>query len=101
MNIIRSIKRGYRWAAEKLDNVCDWLRSKWARVAASVGLALGGAALTQAQTAPATPAFDYTTFSGLLMTGLTVVGSVAAGIAAIAAGVLVWKKIKSYFGKAG
>jgi len=45
--------------------------------------------------------FDYTTFSGTLTSGLGVVISVASGIAAIMAGVIVWKKVAKYFNKAG
>ena len=48
-----------------------------------------------------TPLFDYTTFSGSLVAGLAVVGTVAAGIASVMAGVQVWRKISKYFSKAG
>jgi hypothetical protein len=45
--------------------------------------------------------FDYTTFSTTLTGGLSTVIAVATGIAAIMAGVLVWKKVAKYFNKAG
>ena len=46
-------------------------------------------------------AFDYTSFNTVLTGGLVVVGATAGGIAAIRAGVIVWRKIQSYFNKAG
>lgn len=50
---------------------------------------------------PLLATFDYTDFADTFTAGLLVVGSIAASIAAISAGVMVWKKIRSYFSKAG
>jgi len=51
--------------------------------------------------AQATPAFDYTTFNGILAAGVVVVGATAGLIAAVKGGVMVWRKIASYFNRAG
>jgi len=45
--------------------------------------------------------FDYADYGAVLTDGLAVVGTLAGSIAAISAGVMVWRKIKSYFNKAG
>lgn len=45
--------------------------------------------------------FDSTVFTGTLSAGLSTVGTLAAGIAAICASVMVWKKVAKYFSKAG
>jgi len=45
--------------------------------------------------------FDYTDYTDVLTAGVLVVGTVAASIAAISAGVMVFKKVKGYFAKAG
>ena len=51
--------------------------------------------------ASAQAAFDYTTYDTTLTGGLAVIGATAGGIAAISAGVMVWRKIRSYFNRAG
>ena len=45
--------------------------------------------------------FEYETYFEVLDGGLVNVGAIAGTIAAISAGVMVWRKIKSYFNKAG
>lgn len=45
--------------------------------------------------------FDGSLFTAELTTGAATAGAVATSIATICAGVLVWKKVAKYFGKAG
>ncbi len=67
------------------------------RLMVGLGLFLGLLSSARADTA----AFDYTTYNTALTGGLVIVGSTAGAIAAIAAGVMVWRKIAKYFQKAG
>ncbi len=73
------------------------VKQNWGKLALSASIIVGSGGVALADGA----AFDYTTYSTILTGGLAVVGSVAAGIAAIKGGVMVWKKIASYFNRAG
>jgi hypothetical protein len=60
------------------------------------------AAASAATVVNATPAtFDASSFTGTLETGVGTAASVAGLIAAVSAGVMVWKKVSKYFNKAG
>lgn len=53
-------------------------------------------------TASATPAaFDSSAFEGTLTTGVGSAATIAGTMAAVAAGVMAWRKIAKYFNKAG
>jgi ABC-type polysaccharide transport system permease subunit len=64
-----------------------------------IALAIGGASAVAARADGA--AFDYTTYVSTMTTGATAVGTAAGLFAAIAAGVLVWRKIMKYSNKGG
>ena len=84
-----------------LKKAFDWCCEKARSFVKPVALVTLAGAVTGRSFADGTPAFDYTSFSSVLTAGVLVVGSVAAAIAAVKAGVVVWKKIVGYFSKAG
>jgi hypothetical protein len=94
---LRHRRNGDRRHPQPTKNM-NKIKNNWGKI-----LLTGTAALALVSSSRATDAsnFDYTTFSGALVGGLVVVGSVAAGIAAIKGGVMVWKKIAKYFNQAG
>ena len=73
------------------------VKQNWGKIALTASMIVGGSGAALATD----PAFDYSTFNTILTGGLVVVGSTAAAIAAIKGGVMVWKKIASYFNRAG
>lgn len=74
------------------------MKNNWGKLALVASMVFGFVGIAHAAD---TSNFDYSTFNTILTTGLVVVGGTAAGIAAIKGGVMVWKKIASYFNRAG
>lgn len=60
-----------------------------------------GVLLAAAPFAHADTTFDYTAYQTTLTAGAAAVAAIAGSLAAVAAGVLVWKKIQKYFAKSG
>lgn len=61
-------------------------------------LAVGAASL--AVTGAARAEFDPTTYTTQLGTAATVAGTIVGALCALGAGLMVWNKVKGFFGKA-
>lgn len=79
-------------------NQMNRIKCNWGKLVFASALVVGGSSGAFA-TDPV--AFDYSTFNTILTGGLVVVAGTAGSIAAIKGGVMVWKKIASYFNRAG
>ena len=60
-----------------------------------------GASLGLVGSVSAAPAFDSSAFETTLTTGVGSAATIAGTMAAVAAGVMAWRKIAKYFNKAG
>ena len=74
------------------------IKNNWGKLSLAASMLIASGVAARADT---TTAFDYTTFNTILTGGLIVVGATAGAIASIKGGVMVWKKIASYFNRAG